>query len=66
MLAIIGLVLIYFAHTTLLDTPEKGIYLRDIVKILGAFLAITGPMKLLVTKEAEQAKFMEEVEIIEV
>jgi exosortase/archaeosortase len=65
-LAVIGLVLIYFAHTTLLDTPEKSIYLRDIIKILGAFLAITGPMKLLVTKETEEAKFMEDVEIIEV
>jgi hypothetical protein len=65
-LAVIGLVLIYFAHTTLLDTPEKNIYLRDIIKILGAFLAITGPMKLLVTKETEEAKFMEDVEIIEV
>jgi hypothetical protein len=66
MLAVVGIVIIFVAQSLFLDTPEQYIYLKDILKIIGASLVITGPMKLLTTKEAEQKKFMDEVEIIEV
>jgi hypothetical protein len=66
MLAVLWIILILVAEAMLQDDPTTHIYLKDIVKIIGAFLVITWPMKLLLTKEAEQKKFMEEVEIIEV
>jgi len=66
MLAVLWIILILVAEAMLQDDPMTNIYLQDIVKIIWAFLVITWPMKLLLTKEAEQKKFMEEVEIIEV
>ncbi len=66
MLALLWVVVIACAHYFLQDRPESSIYLQDILKIVGALLVITWPMKLLITKEAEEKKFMEEVEIIEV
>lgn len=66
MLAVLWIILILVAEAMLQDDPTTNIYLQDIVKIIWAFLVITWPMKLLLTKEAEQKKFMEEVEIIEV
>ena len=66
MLAVLWIILILVAEAMLQDDPSTNIYLQDIVKIIWAFLVITWPMKLLLTKEAEQKKFMEEVEIIEV
>ena len=58
--------MIVFAHNILIDNPEQYSFLKDSMKIIGAMLVITWPMKLLITKEAEQAKMMQDVEIIEV
>jgi len=66
MLAVLWLVIILVAEAFLQDNPETSSYLKDILKIVGAMLVITWPMKLLITKEAEEKKYMEEVEIIEV
>ena len=65
-IALLGVMCILFAEQMLVDDASQGVYLKDLVKILGALLAITGPMKLLVTAETEQAKFDKEVQIIEV
>lgn len=66
LLLCVGILVIVIAHSTLTDDPAKYIYLKDILKIVGAALVITGPMKMLNTPEAEQKKMMEDVEIIEV
>lgn len=66
MLAVIGVLVIITAESMLQDDASNHIYLQDILKIIGALLVITGPMKLLVTKESQHKKFMQEVEIIEV
>ena len=66
MLAVLWIILILVAEAMLQDDASMHIYVQDIIKIIWAFLVITWPMKLLLTKEAEQKKFMEEVEIIEV
>lgn len=65
-LSLLWIIVIVFAHLMLIDTVAEYAFLRDILKIIGAMLAITWPMKLLTTKEAEQAKMMQDVEIIEV
>lgn len=54
------------AHLYLLDDATKHVYMQDILKVIGVALIITGPMKLLLTPQAQQKKYMEEVEIIEV
>lgn len=66
LLAIVGIAVIIGAEAWLQDTPEKFVYIQDVMKIVGAALVITWPMKLLNTKAAEEKKFMEQVEIIEV
>ncbi len=66
MLAVLWIILIILAEAMLQDDATKFVYTKDILKVIGAFLVITWPMKLLLTKEAEQKKFMEEVQIIEV
>lgn len=66
MLAVLWVVLIVLSDRMLQDTPSAHIYLQDILKIIGAMLVITWPMKLLMTKEAQEKKFMEEAQIIEV
>jgi len=54
------------AEMLLVDTPEKYVFLQDIIKVLGVFLIIVWPMKLLVNEKAAEEKFNEKVEIIEV
>lgn len=66
MLAVLGVIIIIAAEALLQDNPATRVYTKDVLKIIGACLVITGPMKLLLTKEAEQKKFMQDVEIIEV
>lgn len=65
-LSLLWIFVIVFAHNILIDNPEQYSFLKDSMKIIGAMLVITWPMKLLTTKEAEQAKMMQDVEIIEV
>lgn len=66
MLAVLWVVLIILSNSMLQDNASAHIYLQDILKIIGAMLVITWPMKLLMTKEAQEKKFMEEAQIIEV
>lgn len=54
------------AHLLLVDTPEQYVFLQDIIKVLGVFLIIVWPMKLLVNQKVADEKFNETVEIIEV
>lgn len=65
-LLVLWVIVIIFAELMLVDTVSEYAFLKDILKIIGAMLVITWPMKLLTTKEAEQAKMMQDIEIIEV
>ncbi len=63
---LLGVGIIWCAHIYLIDTPNQSVYLKDIMKLVGVFLAIVWPMKALQSKEYEEKKLEEEIEIIEV
>lgn len=65
-IACIGVAAILYANLYMIDDPSTHVYLADIMKLVWVFLAIAWPMKLLSTKEMEQAQFDKSVEIIEV
>lgn len=54
------------SHIYLADSPADMVYLRDIMKLVGVFLCIVWPMKLLTTDWYAEKKFEEEMEVIEV
>jgi len=54
------------SHIYLADSPADMVYLRDIMKLVGVFLCIVWPMKLLTSADYAEKKFEEEMEVIEV
>lgn len=40
---VLGLAIITFAHTQLIDNPQQSIFLADILKIFGVLITILGP-----------------------
>lgn len=65
-IGLLGIGLIRFSHAFLRDNPSQYIYIADIVILLGVFLAIAGPTKLLLSKKMEEKILEKDVEIIEV
>lgn len=63
---LLGIGLIWSAHVYLADSPENMVYLQDIMKLVWVFLCIAWPTKSLQSKNYEQKKFDDEVEVIEV
>jgi len=54
------------ASYRLVDNPDQMIYLRDIMILVGIYITITGPTKLLIPQKVQEALADEKVEIIEV
>lgn len=50
----------------LTDSPTQYIFLRDVMKVIGVYLVIVGPMKLLIPKKVQEELEQKDVEIIEV
>lgn len=65
-LAVAGAVIIIISHLYIQDSPENYVFIGDIMKLLGVYLIIVGPMKLLVSKRTQQIREEKDVEIIEV
>lgn len=65
-LALVGIALILFPQLYLIDDPTSQVYLRDIMTLIGVFIAIVWPTKMLVTKKLEEQKMEDGAEIIEV
>lgn len=65
-LAVAWIAIIIISHLYLQDTPENYVFLGDVMKLLGVYLIIVGPMKLLVSKRTQLAREEKSVEIIEV
>lgn len=60
-----GVCLVLVAYYIMQDNPSQQIYLRDILRILGAVLMIVWPMKLLIPSGVIKAQEDKSIEIIE-
>ncbi len=65
-IGVVGLIIIILAEMQLSDDPSRHIYLKDFAKVIGVFLVIVGPMKLLIPKKVQQEMEDKNVEVIEV
>jgi hypothetical protein len=62
----LGVALLFIGAYVLQDNPAQGIYIADIVRVIGIFLMILGPMNVLHTEKNMSKKKLKEVEVIEV
>ncbi len=65
-IGVVGIIIIMLAHSQLSDDATRYIFLSDIMTVVGVFLVIVGPMKLLIPKSVQQEVAEKDVEIIEV
>lgn len=64
-IAVFGIFIIILAHAHLEDSVVLQVYLRDVMKVIGVYLIIVGPMKLLIPKKIQEQVEQKDVEIIE-
>lgn len=65
-IAVVGIIIIMLAHSQLSDDPSRYIFLKDVMKVIGVYLIIVWPMKLLIPKKIQEEVAQKDVEIIEV
>lgn len=65
-IAVVGIIIILLAQSQLSDDASRYIFLKDIMKVIGVYLIIVGPMKLLIPKKVQEEVAQKDVEIIEV
>ncbi len=65
-IAVVGIIIILLAQSQLSDDPSRYVFLQDIMKVIGVYLIIVGPMKLLIPKSVQEEVAQKDVEIIEV
>jgi hypothetical protein len=62
----LGVALLFIGAYVLQDNPAQGVYIADIVRVIGIVLMILGPTNILHTQKNMTKKKLKEVEIIEV
>ena len=65
-LLLFGVLIILGAGYWLKDKPEQQVFLADIMKLVGVYLVITGPTRMLIPKKVQEAIEEEKMEVIEV
>lgn len=65
-LLVVGIIAIMWADIYLEDAASRQIFLKDITKLVGVFLVIIWPMKLLLSQKVVAKIEADQVEIIEV
>lgn len=61
-----GIVLVLCAHYYLVDTPDRYVFVRDIMKVFGLMLVIAWATKSLIPESVREERAQKNVEIIEV
>lgn len=62
----LGVALLFIGAYVLQDNPSQGVYISDIIRVIGIVLMILGPTNLLHTEKNITKKKLKEVEVIEV